>query len=45
VPKPDRREVVEARFFPTHSLPEPLSPHTSARLRFFQDPKNMVRGA
>ena len=45
VPQPDRREVVEARFFPTHSLPEPLSPHTAARLRFFQDPRNMVRGA
>ena len=45
VPRPDRREVVEARFFPTHSLPEPLSPHTAARLRFFQDPRNMVRGA
>ena len=44
VPRPDRREVVEARFFPTHSLPEPLSPHTAARLRFFQDPRNMVRG-
>lgn len=24
-PRPDRREVREARFFPTHSLPEPLS--------------------
>ncbi|MXO74623.1 NUDIX domain-containing protein [Altererythrobacter aerius] len=24
-PRPDRREVVEARFFPTHSLPEPLA--------------------
>jgi 8-oxo-dGTP pyrophosphatase MutT (NUDIX family) len=45
MPSPDRREVVEARFFPTHSLPEPLSSHTAARLRFFQDPKNMVRGA
>lgn len=24
-PTPDRREIREARFFPTHSLPEPLS--------------------
>ena len=31
-PRPDGREVVEARFFPTHSLPEPLSPRTRARL-------------
>ena len=36
VPRPDRREVVEARFFPTHSLPEPLSPRTRARLDFWQ---------
>lgn len=28
----DAREVVEARFFPTHSLPEPLSALTRARL-------------
>lgn len=44
-PRPDRREVVEARFFPTHSLPEPLGPHTRARLKFFLDPKNTVRGS
>jgi ADP-ribose pyrophosphatase YjhB (NUDIX family) len=31
-PKPDRREVVEARFFPTHSLPEPLTPLTRTRI-------------
>ncbi len=24
-PRPDRREILEARFFPTHSLPEPLT--------------------
>ncbi|MEX0342274.1 MAG: NUDIX domain-containing protein [Erythrobacter sp.] len=32
MPKADGREVVEARFFPLHSLPEPLSPRTKARL-------------
>ncbi len=31
-PQPDRREVIEARFFPSHSLPEPLSRHTRARI-------------
>jgi len=31
-PRPDRREIVEARFFPTHSLPEPLTPLTRARI-------------
>ena len=29
-PVPDGREVVEARFFPSHSLPEPLG-HTTRR--------------
>ena len=37
MPKADGREVVEARFFPTHSLPEPLSPRTKARLKLWQD--------
>ena len=32
VPRIDRREVAEARFFPTHSLPEPLGTFTRARL-------------
>ncbi|MFW2349141.1 NUDIX domain-containing protein [Qipengyuania sp.] len=32
MPQADGREIVEARFFPTHSLPEPLSPRTRARL-------------
>lgn len=36
MPKPDGREVIEARFFPTHSLPEPLSPHTKTRLKLWQ---------
>jgi ADP-ribose pyrophosphatase YjhB (NUDIX family) len=31
-PRPDRREILEARFFPTHSLPEPLTPLTRARV-------------
>ena len=37
VPKVDGREVVEARFFPVHSLPEPLSPRTRTRLALWQD--------
>ena len=36
VPKADGREIVEARFFPTHSLPEPLSPRTRARLELWR---------
>ncbi len=35
-PQADGREVVEARFFPTHSLPEPLSPRTRARLALWR---------
>ncbi|MFA9200548.1 MAG: NUDIX domain-containing protein [Cypionkella sp.] len=31
-PQPDGREVVEAKFCPLHSLPEPLSPLASARI-------------
>lgn len=31
-PKPDNREVVEARFFPPHSLPEPMSDATRKSL-------------
>ena len=31
-PRPDRREILEARFFPTHSLPEPLTALTRARI-------------
>jgi 8-oxo-dGTP pyrophosphatase MutT (NUDIX family) len=31
-PRPDGREVLEARFFPSHSLPEPLGRHTRARI-------------
>ena len=28
----DLREILEARFFPTHSLPEPLTPLTRTRI-------------
>lgn len=36
-PVPDRREVVEARFFPIHALPHPLTPRTQARLAFWRE--------
>jgi 8-oxo-dGTP pyrophosphatase MutT (NUDIX family) len=36
-PKPDGREVVEARFFPAHSLPHPMTPRTQARLAFWRE--------
>jgi ADP-ribose pyrophosphatase YjhB (NUDIX family) len=39
MPRPDGREVIEARFFPTHSLPEPLSPRTKVRLQLWQSRK------
>lgn len=35
-PRPDGREVVEARFFPAHSLPHPMTPRTQARLAFWR---------
>jgi 8-oxo-dGTP pyrophosphatase MutT (NUDIX family) len=31
-PRPDGREVIEARFFPSHSLPEPQTPLTRTRI-------------
>jgi len=31
-PRPDEREVVEARFFPLHSLPEPQTALTRRRI-------------
>ncbi|GMN02173.1 NUDIX hydrolase [Erythrobacter sp. MTPC3] len=31
-PKPDRREILEVRFFPSHSLPEPLGRVTRSRI-------------
>ncbi|MEM7666361.1 MAG: NUDIX domain-containing protein [Pseudomonadota bacterium] len=35
-PRPDQREVIEARFFPTHSLPEPLGRVTRARIEIWR---------
>lgn len=35
-PRPDGREVTEARFFPSHSLPEPLAPVTRARIQIWR---------
>ncbi len=37
VPKPDMREVVDARFFPSHSLPEPLSKNTRRLLAVYRE--------
>lgn len=31
-PRPDGREILEARFFPTHSLPEPMTRLARARI-------------
>ena len=36
-PRADMREVVEARFFPMHSLPEPLTKTTQRRLQLFRE--------
>lgn len=36
-PQPDGREVVEARFFPPHSLPHPMTERTKARLAFWRE--------
>lgn len=36
-PRPDGREVVEARFFPGHSLPHPMTARTQARLALWRD--------
>lgn len=35
-PRPDRREVVDARFFPVHSLPEPLTRLTRVRVALWR---------
>ena len=40
MPEADGREVLEARFFPTHSLPEPLSLRTRERLKLWQARKS-----
>lgn len=44
-PVPDRREVVEARFFPPHSLPHPMTPRTQARLAFWRASENALTTA
>lgn len=36
MPRPDRREVSEARLFPLHSLPEPLGEFTKRRLELWR---------
>ncbi|MGQ7830230.1 NUDIX hydrolase [Altererythrobacter sp. Z27] len=36
-PKPDRREVIEARFFPPHSLPEPLGHEARRQLAAWRE--------
>lgn len=36
MPRPDGREVVEARFFPAHSLPHPMTERTAARLALWR---------
>ena len=41
-PRPDGREVVEARFFPAHSLAHPMTERTAARLALWRE---MQRGA
>ncbi|MFW5634424.1 MAG: NUDIX hydrolase [Erythrobacter sp.] len=35
-PRPDRREVIEARFFPLAALPEPLGPRAASRIAAWQ---------
>ena len=35
-PQPDNREVIEARFFPPHSLPEPLGKVTKQQLEVWR---------
>lgn len=42
VPRPDGREVVEARFFPSHSLPHPMTPRTQVRLAFWREMQGKV---
>lgn len=36
-PQADGREVIEARFFPMHSLPEPLTHTTRRRLELYRE--------
>ena len=39
LPRPDMREVIEARFFPLHSLPEPLGDVTRQHISSWADSK------
>ena len=39
-PRPDQREVIEARFFPRHSLPEPQTARTRARIAAWKAKRN-----
>lgn len=39
-PEPDQREIIEARFFPAHSLPEPLGDLTRRRLQIWRERSN-----
>lgn len=41
-PRPDGREVVEARFFPPHSLPHPMTPRTIGRLELWRAAQRRV---
>jgi len=43
-PRPDQREVVDARFFPGHSLPEPQGELTRRRLAIWRE-RRMQRSA
>lgn len=36
-PTPDNREIAEAKFFPAHSLPEPMSRFARAQIKAWQD--------
>ena len=40
LPVADGREVAEARFFPPHSLPHPMTDRTQARLAFWRASEN-----
>lgn len=44
MPVADGREVIEARLFPLHSLPEPLSPKTAKLLAIWQEHRCDVHG-
>ena len=43
-PVADQREIVEARFFPPHSLPEPLGHLTRSRLALYRERRREMRG-